>query len=274
MTISKALGHARQELAKEGFRGALESEKILSFVLNKERVFLHANSQMLLDEKEKERFFALVRKRRAYEPLEYLLKRCSFYGRDFYVNKNVLIPRPETEILVEKALHLINQYHLQDIGEIGIGSGCISISLALENPSISLLASDISKGALEVAQKNIDSYHLSERIKLVETNLWDNMPRIPELLISNPPYIARGYPLDKSVLKEPHNALFGGIKGDEILKEIIIQASDLHIRFLICEMGYNQQMSMQECLKACGYKAEFYKDWSSFDRGFIGILDS
>ncbi|WP_104748296.1 HemK/PrmC family methyltransferase [Helicobacter cetorum] len=274
MTITNALNHGRKELAKEGFRGALESEKILSFVLKKERVFLHANSQMLLNDDEKGRFFSLVKQRKSHEPLEYLLKCCGFYGRDFYVDKRVLIPRPETELLVEKALEIISCYHLKDVGEIGIGSGCVSVSLALENPYISLLTSDISKDALEVASKNIEYYQLKERIQLIETNLWDNMPSIPQLLVSNPPYIARDYPLEKCVLKEPHNALFGGVKGDEILKEIIALASKLKIPFLLCEMGYDQQASLKECLRDYGYKAEFYKDWSGLDRGFLGVLKS
>ncbi|WP_033618438.1 peptide chain release factor N(5)-glutamine methyltransferase [Helicobacter pylori] len=273
MTLSQALNKAKKELSQKGFRGGLESEILLGFVLQKERVFLHTHERLELNHKEEVCFFELVEKRLNDYPLEYLLESCSFYGCSFFVNEHVLIPRPETEILVQKALDIIAQYHLKEIGEIGIGSACISVSLALENPNLSIHASDISPNALEVASKNIERFDLKKRIFLKQTHLWDHMPTTP-MLISNPPYIAKNYPLDKSVLKEPHKALFGGVKGDEILKEIIFLAAGLKTPFLVCEMGHDQLESLKECLEFCGYDAEFYKDLSGFDRGFVGVLKS
>ncbi len=273
MTLSQALNKAKKELSQKGFRGGLESEILLGFVLQKERVFLHTHAYLELNHEEEACFFELVEKRLNDCPIEYLLGSCDFYGRSFFVNEHVLIPRPETEILVKKALDIISQYHLKEIGEIGIGSGCVSVSLALENPNLSIYASDISLKALEVALKNIERFNLKERVFLKQTHLWDRMPTI-EMLVSNPPYIARDYPLEKSVLKEPHEALFGGVKGDEILKEIILLAAGLKIPFLVCEMGYDQLKSLKECLEFCGYDAEFYKDLSGFDRGFVGVLKS
>ncbi|EQD96933.1 N5-glutamine S-adenosyl-L-methionine-dependent methyltransferase [Helicobacter pylori PZ5056] len=273
MTLSQALNKAKKELSPKGFRGGLESEILLGFVLQKERVFLHTHAYLELTHEEETRFFELVGKRLNDCPIEYLLGSCDFYGRSFFVNEHVLIPRPETEILVQKALDIISQYHLKEIGEIGIGSGCVSVSLALENPNLCIYASDISPNALKVALKNIERFNLKERVFLKQTRLWDHMPMI-EMLVSNPPYIARNYPLEKSVLKEPHEALFGGVKGDEILKEIIFLAAGLKIPFLVCEMGYDQLKSLKECLEFCGYDAEFYKDLSGFDRGFVGVLKS
>ncbi|KAA6495477.1 peptide chain release factor N(5)-glutamine methyltransferase [Helicobacter pylori] len=273
MTLSQALNKAKKGLSQKGFRGGLESEILLGFVLQKERVFLHTHEHLELSHKEEKHFFELVGKRLNDCPIEYLLGSCDFYGYSFFVNEHVLIPRPETEILVQKALDIISQYHLKEIGEIGIGSGCVSVSLALENPKLCIYASDISPKALEVALKNIERFNLKERVFLKQTHLWDHMPTI-EMLVSNPPYIARGYPLEKSVLKEPHEALFGGVKGDEILKEIIFLAAGLKIPFLVCEMGYDQLKSLKECLEFCGYDAEFYKDLSGFDRGFVGVLKS
>ncbi|WRC54067.1 peptide chain release factor N(5)-glutamine methyltransferase [Helicobacter pylori] len=273
MTLSQALNKAKKGLSPKGFRGGLESEILLGFVLQKERVFLHTHAYLELNHEEEARFFELVEKRLNDCPIEYLLGSCDFYGRSFFVNEHVLIPRPETEILVKKALDIISQYHLKEIGEIGIGSGCVSVSLALENPKLCIHASDISPKALEVASKNIERFNLKERVFLKKTCLWDRMPTI-QMLVSNPPYIARGYPLEKSVLKEPHKALFGGVKGDEILKEIVFLAAGLKIPFLACEMGYDQLKSLKECLEFCGYDAEFYKDLSGFDRGFVGVLKS
>lgn len=273
MTLSQALNKAKKGLSQKGFRGGLESEILLGFVLQKERVFLHTHAYLELSHEEEAHFFELVEKRLNDCPIEYLLESCDFYGRSFFVNEHVLIPRPETEILVQKALDIISQYHLKEIGEIGIGSACVSVSLALENPKLSIYASDISPNALEVALKNIERFNLKERVFLKQTRLWDRMPAI-EMLVSNPPYIARNYPLEKSVLKEPHEALFGGVKGDEILKEIVFLAAGLKIPFLACEMGYDQLKSLKECLEFCGYDAEFYKDLSGFDRGFVGVLKS
>lgn len=273
MTLSQALNKTKKELSQKGFRGGLESEILLGFVLQKERVFLHTHEHLELTHEEEACFFELVGKRLDDCPIEYLLGSCDFYRHSFFVNEHVLIPRPETEILVQKALDIISQYHLKEIGEIGIGSGCVSVSLALENPNLSIYASDISPNALKVALKNIERFCLKERVFLKQTRLWDHMPMI-EMLVSNPPYIARDYPLEKSVLKEPHEALFGGVKGDEILKEIIFLAAKLKIPFLVCEMGYDQLKSLKECLGFCGYDTEFYKDLSGFDRGFVGVLKS
>ncbi len=166
MTLSQALNKAKKELSQKGFRGGLESEILLGFVLQKERVFLHTHAYLELNHEEEARFFELVEKRLNDCPIEYLLESCDFYGRSFFVNEHVLIPRPETEILVQKALDVISQYHLKEIGEIGVGSACVSVSLALENPKLSIHASDVSLKALEVASKNIERFNLKERVFL------------------------------------------------------------------------------------------------------------
>lgn len=276
MTIEELI--SRLKTAYNGERPNLICEILLSHFLGKNRVFLHTNAnktiESLLDSKaqntlEKSLLKAISRLNKGY-PLEYITKQVSFYGMDFFIDEGALIPRPETEILVEKASQLIAKYHIKNIYEIGVGSGVISIMLCLLHKHISIMASDISPTALKIAQKNIalkcklDST-LKSRIRLVCANLLQGVDFSPKhsLIISNPPYIANNYTLPKNVAFEPRIALFGGKNGDEILQKIIALNAD----FLCCEIGYNQGY-LAEFLKH--YKSvEFYKDYAGFTRGFI-----
>ncbi len=203
-------------------------------------------------------------------PLEYITKKVSFYSQDFFINCSALIPRTETELLVDKALQLIKAHDIQKIYEIGTGSGIIAIMLCLQNPHIAITATDISPTALKIAQKNIvlksalDS-SLKSRITLVESDLLNGVDFNPKdsLIISNPPYIAEDYKIPRNLTYEPPIALFGGKNGDEILQKIIALDSD----FLCCEIGYNQG-HLADFLSA--YKSvEFYKDYAGFMRGFV-----
>lgn len=203
-------------------------------------------------------------------PLEYITKKASFYGMDFFIDEDALIPRPETEILVDKATQLITQHNIQQIYEIGTGSGIITITLCLQNPHIKITATDISPTAMQIAQKNIalksalDST-LKSRIRLIHADLLQGADFAPKdsLIISNPPYIAEDYALPKNVAHEPKIALFGGKNGDEILRKIIALNAD----FLCCEIGHNQGY-LADFLGA--YESvEFYKDYAGFTRGFV-----
>ena len=203
-------------------------------------------------------------------PLEYITKKVSFYSQDFFIDCGALIPRTETELLVDKAVQLIKKYDITKIYEIGVGSGIISIMLCLLNPRIQIIATDISPTALKIAQKNItlksalDS-SLDSRILLVESDLLKSIDFNPKdsLIISNPPYIAEDYAIPQNLTYEPKNALFGGKNGDEILKEIIALNAD----FLCCEIGHNQGYLADFLTQ---YKrVEFYKDYAGFLRGFV-----
>lgn len=245
------------------------------------------------------------------EPLAYLTNRAEFFGLDFYVDESALIPREETEILVEKtaqiALNLMDNKepnlneiivtNLRDefcdkirqnleissailqnqtqsnkknqpikICEIGCGSGIIAICLKLLLPSVQITALDISEKALILAQKNASKF--GAKITFLKSDLLSNINENFDIIVSNPPYIARDYPLDLSVLKEPHIALFGGEIGDEILKKIV-NLSAKRAKFLCCEMGFDQKNSLDLELKKCDLTAKFYKDLAGFDRGFI-----
>ncbi len=241
------------------------------------------------------------------EPLAYLTSRAEFFGLDFYVDESALIPREETEILVEKtaqiALNLMDNKepnlneiiatNLRDkicdeirqnleissdqaqskkenqpikICEIGCGTGIIAICLKLLLPSAQITALDISEKALILAQKNASKF--ATKITFFKSDLLSNINENFDIIVSNPPYIARDYSLDLSVLKEPHIALFGGEIGDEILKKIV-NLSAKRAKFLCCEMGFDQKNSLDLELKKCNFTAKFYKDLAGFDRGFI-----
>ena len=216
-------------------------------------------------------YFALVKRYENYEPLEYITGKASFYGLDFYVESGVLIPRPETEILVDKVIEISREYNEPKIAEIGTGSGIISIMLALKIKA-NIVATDISEKALMLARKNADKFDVGGRIKFLNCSYVDKILEDIDILVSNPPYIARGYKLSKFVLNEPESALFGGEVGDEILKDIILIAKDRNIKNVACEMGYDQKASMQKFLEANGFEYSFYKDLAGFDRGFCAKL--
>ena len=233
-----------------------------------EWIFLNLNREL----DNADGYFALAKRFANHEPLEYITGEAGFYGLTFNVKKGVLIPRPETEILVERSLEVLSNLPAQNgpplVAEIGAGSGIISICLAL-NSNAKIIASDISDDALNLARQNAAKFGVEDRIEFVKCSYLDQIYGRFDLLVSNPPYIARDYGLDKFVLNEPHEALFGGAKGDEILKNIVLLARNRGVKYLACEMGYDQRESMQNALKFNGFEAEFYKDLAGFDRGFV-----
>ena len=233
-----------------------------------EWIFLNLNREL----ENTEDYFALSSRFANHEPLEYITGEAGFYGLTFNVKKGVLIPRPETEILVERSLEVLSNLPARNkpplVAEIGMGSGIISICLAL-NSNAKIIASDISDDALNLARENAAKFGVEDRIEFVKCAYLDQIYGRFDLLVSNPPYIAQDYKLDKFVLNEPHEALFGGAKGDEILKNIVLLARYRGVKYLACEMGYDQRESMQNALKFNGFEAEFYKDLAGFDRGFV-----
>lgn len=249
-------------LAKEF--GSYFAYCLMSFHLGKNRewIFLHSNDSL---ERQSE-FITLLDRYRDGEPLEYITRRCEFMGREFEVGSGVLIPRVESEILVQKALDVAKKFDSISIAEIGVGSGIISISLALELKNAKIVASDISSKALEFARINRDKF--GANVELINTNYLDGVDGEFDIIISNPPYIAKDYPLDKWVLNEPKTALIGGKVGDEILKDIAKIAKS-KAKYLICEMGYDQRESMKNYLDMLGFESEFYRDLAGLDRGFV-----
>ena len=274
MTVNDALKAASSQIAPaceiNGANPACVAKALLMSYLGVKIEWIFLNLNRELDDADG--YFALAKRFANHEPLEYIMGEAGFYGLSFNVKKGVLIPRPETEILVEKSLKILSNLPALKgpplVAEIGTGSGIISICLAL-NSNAKIMASDISDEALNLARQNAAKFGVEDRIEFIKCAYLDQICGQFDLLVSNPPYIARDYELDKFVLNEPHEALFGGAVGDEILKNIILVAKNRGLKYLACEMGYDQRESMQSALKFNGFEAEFYQDLAGFDRGFV-----
>ena len=269
MNIKNTIETATKKLQSVTDRPRLEAEILLAHHLGCERVYLMTHDS---DEVEDiDAFWAFVGRRAKYEPIEYITNRVSFYDSEFYIAVGALIPRPETELLIDEAAKIISSNRLTHIAEIGIGSGVISIILARKFDNLQIEASDISTDALKIAKQNITKFKLQDRIKLHHTSLLDSIDTDIEMIVSNPPYIAKGVKLEPNVVDyEPHTALFGKERGDEILRDIITLSKKRGIKYLVCEMGYDQREYISEFVKEIGvYSIRFYKDLSGLDRGFV-----
>lgn len=244
----------------------LAAELLLMHALGRDRTWLYTNPEAELEAAVSERYFALVARRVAGEPTQYLTGKQEFWGLEFEVTPAVLIPRPETEHVIEVALERLGARGLRidmvtgapspalRVADVGTGSGCLAVALAQELPHADVFATDISPAALEVARRNAARHGVSERIHFVETNLLESLLRdarrtgrqssLFDLIVSNPPYIARGDAdeLPREVREyEPHVALFGGPTGIELYARLIKQAGSLLSSdgILVLELGHN-----------------------------------
>lgn len=245
-----------------------EVEILLLFLLGKNTIWLHLNYNE--ECKVEDKLKVLVKKRATNYPLEYIIKKASFYGETFIVNEGVLIPRPETEILVEKAEAILKNIDNPRIVEVGVGSGIISIMLALLIKDVKIIAVDINPKALELAKQNAKKFNVEDKITFILSDIFNEIDvKNYDMCISNPPYIQDSYKLPLNVKYEPSNALFGGEVGDELLKKIIDETVKNNIKYLYCEMGYDQKVPLGKYLENYSTKnVEFYKDYDKFDRGF------
>ena len=273
MTIKECVRKYTDDLKLVTHIPAKEVEILIMSLLDKNPIWLHLNYDKEF-EKENE-LKVLVKKRATNYPLEYLTKKASFYGESFIVNEGVLIPRPETEILVENAFDILKDEKDEKLVlEIGTGSGIISVMLALllKNiyKNIKIIAVDINPKAIELAKQNAEKFGVLEKIDFRLSNLFEKIIEDNIFMtISNPPYIKNSYKLPKNVEFEPKNALFGGDIGDELLKDIIKNSFENKIPYVLCEMGYDQKLPLEDYFKEFNVEFySFYKDYEDFDRGF------
>ena len=260
----------------------LIAEIVFSHILNIDRMMLFTKYRDdIEDEKiEKIRYFIQKIGREKF-PVQYLLNEQEFYGRKFYVDKGVLIPRQDTEILVEKMIDILKDKVLKNeihpkILDIGVGSGIIGITAALEIESSYVLGVDISDKALETAQKNKEILKVSN-IKFLKSDLFENVEfREFDMIVSNPPYISLnevGIMSDDTLLHEPSEALFAENDGLYFYYEICQKASDYLADFgyLLFEIGYKQGKNVAKIMESSGFKnIEVVKDLAGLDRVVIG----
>ncbi|MBV2234829.1 MAG: peptide chain release factor N(5)-glutamine methyltransferase, partial [Sterolibacterium sp.] len=241
--------------------GRREARLLLQEVAGLTASALLAHPEQPLDAAQVQAYRALVERRQRGEPIAYLLGRREFYGRDFAVAPGVLIPRPETELLVERALFRINGLTAPKILDLGCGSGCIGITLALERRDAQVCALDASSAALAISQRNAQV--LAARLEFLASD-WFSALHIGhageryDLIVSNPPYIAAADPhLRQGDLNfEPIEALASGVTGLDALRHIIT-AAPVWLRpggWLLLEHGYDQAAALRQCLLATGFE--------------------
>jgi|HubBroStandDraft_1064217.scaffolds.fasta_scaffold17269_3 release factor glutamine methyltransferase len=242
----------------------LAAEILLMHALGRDRTWLYTNPESLLDPAAGEKYFALIARRASGEPTQYLTGKQEFWGLEFEVTPAVLIPRPETEHVVEVALERLGARGIKinmktgapspplRVADVGTGSGCLAVALAHELPHAEIVATDISAAALEVARRNAFRHAVSDRIHFIECDLlgaYSGSPLAPrpsslDLIVSNPPYVARNEvaTLQREVRDhEPDAALYGGPTGVEIYARLIEQSGALLCPggILVLELGYN-----------------------------------
>jgi len=269
MTIKQTLTNATKELKNSCERPRFEAELLLSYHLKKDRTYLHAFDDSIVENSEL--FQALIKRRANHEPYEYIVGEASFYDIELNVEQGVLIPRPETEILIDLVAEIIEKEKITTIAEIGVGSGAISVVLARKFPNLKIIATDICDTPIEVSRLNIKKYQVEDRVTVIKSSILDEVKNNIELVVSNPPYIAEDFVLESNVVDyEPKEALFGGVVGDELLKQIVLDVKAKNIKYLACEMGYDQKEPMIEFFNEIGVEFyRFYKDLAGFDRGFV-----
>jgi len=198
-----------------------------------------------------------------------------FMDFELETESSVFFPRPETELLVEKALELLNREKPRNILDVGTGSGNIAISLTKHSPSSTIVASDISHAALRVAGQNAKKYNVAGRIKFTRSDIFEDLPvhyrNFFDMIISNPPYVSLGdfYLLSGEVKNDPYSALYGGKDGLEFFRRITSGAGLFLKRdgILLMEIGYDQARPVKEMLAVSSFhNIEIYKDYSGIDR--------
>jgi len=275
--INSVLFKAKKYLINNSIKSAnIDSEILLSSVLKKSREHLILNLLDKIDEDKINIFNKLLERRKKREPIAYILKKKDFWKSTFYVDRNVLIPRPDTEILIEEILHNYNIKNQKlSVLDIGTGSGCIIISILKDRPNFKGTAIDVSRNALNVAKYNAKMHQLENRIKFYKSSVDNFFKGKYDLIISNPPYINKFYLkyLEKDVIGfEPNLALEGGIDGFTVLKRVIKKSSRLLKTGgkLILEIGFDQKLRVRELLKKEKYFVnKITKDYGNRDRCVI-----
>tara|TARA_B100000989_G_C19520466_1_gene463916 strand:- start:1700 stop:2545 length:846 start_codon:yes stop_codon:yes gene_type:complete len=237
----------------------LDSELLLAKVLNLTREELLINLNKKIQKNVFIKYKKLIKRRVKKEPIAYLLKKKEFWKYIFYVNKDVLIPRPETELIIEETLKIIRPESSKKLLDVGTGSGCIIISLINERPKCNGIAIDISKKALKIAKFNAKMHHLQNKINFVNMNIDKFIDYKYDFIISNPPYITKQdlSRLDDDVsFYEPHLALEAGVDGLREIKKLILKSKHLLKTNgrLIFEIGKDQMEYSKYLLKINGFR--------------------
>jgi release factor glutamine methyltransferase len=236
----QALAAARRKLEAAGIdEASLEGEVLLRHVLNVSRAALFAGLDAGMTHAQERALDGLLERRLSGEPSAYITGIREFYGLEFRVDSRVLIPRPESELLVEKAMSLARNENISTMADIGTGSGAIAVSLAVNLPGVAVYATDISAAALEVARANARRHNVEKQITFLRGNLLEPLPGPVDIIIANLPYVRRA---ELSLKGEPAEALDGGKDGLDLIR-MLFERTDKKLRdggFLLLEVGQGQ----------------------------------
>ncbi len=250
------------------------ARRIMCFVLKKDKIYLVTNGNEEVEQSTKTEFLEAISKIQKHIPIQYITKKQEFMKIDFYVDENVLIPQPDTEIVVEEAIDIINRNKLSKVLDMCTGSGILAISIAKYTDASKITAVDISEKALEVAEKNAISNDVNTKIKFIKSDMFKNISEKFDLIISNPPYIRTDVikTLSEEVKNEPILALDGGIKGLDFYN-IIAENAKKYLNengYLVLEIGYDQKTEVVNLLEAQEYsEIRVIKDMGGNDRVIV-----
>ncbi len=276
MNIEKAITEANQILKKNNIKSSkLDCEILMSQAINKDRKFVILNSDQNLEKKKIDYFQHLIHQRSLGKPIAYLVGKKSFWNYEFDVNNDVLIPRPDTEIIIQEILKIYETKNILNVLDIGVGSGCILLSILAEKKNFYGIGIDISKKCLDLSKLNASNLGLLNRVKFFKSDVDNFNCGKYDLIISNPPYINHFdlKKLEKDVINfEPKLALYGGIDGLSEIRKVINKSSEL-IKTngkLILEIGFEQKINVKKILQNKGfYINKVVKDFANNDRCVI-----
>ncbi len=287
-TIQKLLNWITGYFTDKGLDSPrLSAELLLCYVLRTERIKLYTQFDKPVDKQHLDQLHELVKRAGHNEPVAYLLGKTEFYSLDLKLTADCMIPRPETELLVERAIEFLRtRTSRQFVCDLCTGCACIAVAIARNCPNTRIIATDISDAALKIAAQNVEKYQLAERIKLLCGDLFD--PVVPQLdtekfdlIVCNPPYVstAEFETLDKTVKDhEPRLALYAGADGLDIYRRIAEKVYDFlkPDAALILEIGYSQGQAVRELLEkmGCFNEIKIEKDFHNNDRIVTAVKKS
>ena len=277
MNIQGALKKGQSILIDNNIISAkLDSEILMSQAIRKSKEFIILNLNKQIKKKDLDYFDNLIQERAKSKPIAQIIKKKYFWKYEFIVNNNVLIPRPDTEILIEQALKLVKNKSRLQILDIGIGSGCILMSILKEKKNFIGTGIDISNKSLQISKVNGQKLRINNRLRLFKSNIDNFNTGKYDLIVSNPPYIKKSNLkcLEKDIGFEPKQALDGGLDGLSEIRKVINKSSELikTSGHFIIEIGFDQKNKVKKILRDKGfYIKKTVKDLSNHDRCIVSI---
>jgi release factor glutamine methyltransferase len=278
--LNKLIAEAGARLQEVGIEaGPTEAELILCDLFDFDRLHLYLDGPSMIDDDILQKFNDIIEKRLTRYPLQYILGNAWFYGRKFLVNEDVMVPCPETELLLETALRATRFCGSDPVRllDIGVGSGVVAVSARLENEDLDITAVDISEDALHVARVNAGRFEVEDKIRFFKSDLFEVFGPDDkfDIIVSNPPYVSDSEyeQVEPEVKADPKLSLLAGSTGLDVIQRLIAEAPDHLMRpgFLLFEIGFDQADEIFELVKDDGRYCDYslLKDLSDIDRVVI-----